>query len=325
MTLKDLLLRSTSHFILFGGKGGVGKTTSAAASAVWAADHGKKVLIISTDPAHSLGDSLGFKFIPGETMKVESVENLWGLELNPKLDDHSKELLKNPEVTNVFEGGGIPFMEDFAELTDMNPPGIDEAMAFGKVLEYVGDENLDFDLIIFDTAPTGHTLRLLSIPELLTGWVGKLIKMQLKLKNFMGLLKNMFKKDKEAKDNSLEVMEKLKASVEKAKDELSDPKRTSFVIVTIPESMAISETERLLSSLMMYEIPSSYMIVNQLIPENTQCRFCVSRRNMQQMHLKELHSLYDTDFNITELPLFDSEIRKIDALREVGKILMGEP
>ncbi len=324
MTLKELLLRPSSHFILFGGKGGVGKTTSAAASAVWAADHGKKVLIISTDPAHSLGDSLGFKFIPGETMKVESVENLWGLELNPKLDDSSKSLLKNPEVTNMFEGG-IPFMEDFAELTDMNPPGIDEAMAFGKVLEYVGDETLDFDLIIFDTAPTGHTLRLLSIPELLTSWVGKLIKLQLKLKNFMGVLKNMFKKEKTQKDNSLELMEKLKESVEKAKGELTDPGRTCFVVVTIPESMAISETERLLSSLMLYEIPSSYMIVNQLIPENIECRFCNSRRNMQQKHLKELHDLYDTDFNITELPLFETEIRKIDALREVGKILMGEP
>ncbi len=324
MPLKDLILRPTTHFILFGGKGGVGKTTSAAAAAVWAADHGKKVLIISTDPAHSLGDSLGFKFIPGETMKVESVENLWGLEINPKLDASSKSLLKNPEVTNMFEGG-IPFMEDFAELTDMNPPGIDEAMAFGKVLEYVGDENLDFDLIIFDTAPTGHTLRLLSIPDLLTSWVGKLIKMQVKLKNFMGLLKGLLKKDKAPHDNSLELMEKLKGSVEKAKGELSDPARTCFVIVTIPESMAISETERLLSSLLMYEIPSSYMIVNQLIPENPGCNLCASRRKMQQNHLRELHELYDVDFNITELPLFETEIRKIDALREVGKILMGEP
>jgi len=323
MTLKELLTRPTSHFILFGGKGGVGKTTSAAAAGIWAADHGKKVLIISTDPAHSLGDSLGFKFIPGETMKVESVENLWGLEINPKMDESSKALLQNPEVSNVFENG-IPFMEDFAELTDMNPPGIDEAMAFGKVLEYVGDEKLDFDLIIFDTAPTGHTLRLLSIPELLTSWVGKLIKVQVKLKNFMGVLKNLFKKEKHGKDNSLEIMEKLKGSVEKAKEELSDPKRTCFVIVTIPEAMAISETERLLSSLMLYEIPSSYMIINQLIPENIDCKFCASRRTMQQTHLKELHALYDTDFNLTELPLFETEIRKIDALREVGKILMGD-
>ncbi|HMF30263.1 MAG TPA: TRC40/GET3/ArsA family transport-energizing ATPase [Candidatus Lokiarchaeia archaeon] len=323
MTIKDLILRPSSHFILFGGKGGVGKTTSAAAAAVWAADHGKKVLIISTDPAHSLGDSLGFKFIPGETMKVDLVENLWGLELNPKMDEKSQAMLQDPEFTTSFEGG-LPFLEDFADLGGMNPPGIDEAMAFGKVLEYVGDENLDFDLIIFDTAPTGHTLRLLSIPEILTSWMGKLIKLQLKLKNFMGAMRGLFKKNKPAKDNSLELMEKLKESVEKAKDELNDPTRTEFIIILIPESMAIYETERLLSSLIMYEIPSSHIIVNQLIPENGECRFCSSRRNMQQKHLAEIHSLYDEDFNITEMPLFDNEINQIDALREVAKILMGE-
>jgi arsenite-transporting ATPase len=323
MTLKDLITRPSSHFILFGGKGGVGKTTSAAAAAVWAADHGKKVLIISTDPAHSLGDSLGFQFIPGETMKVDLVENLWGLELNPKLDDKSQEMLQDPEFTSSFEGG-IPFMEEFAELGGMNPPGIDEAMAFGKVLEYVGDENLDFDLIIFDTAPTGHTLRLLSIPEILTSWMGKLIKLQLKLKNFMGLMKGLFKKNKPMKDNSIEIMEKLKVAVEKAKDELNDPTKTEFVVVLIPESLAIYETERLLSALMMYEIPSTHMIINQLVPENPECHFCASRYNMQQKHLAELHNLYDEDFKITEMPLFDNEINQIDALREVGKILMGE-
>src|SRR5271157_6154627 len=105
MTLKDLMMRPSSHFILFGGKRGVGKTTSAAAAAVWAADHGKKVLVISTDPAHSLGDSLGFKFIPGETMKVDLVDNLWGLEINSKLDEKSQAMLQDPQVTTTFEGG----------------------------------------------------------------------------------------------------------------------------------------------------------------------------------------------------------------------------
>ncbi|MFW9949422.1 MAG: ArsA family ATPase, partial [Candidatus Thorarchaeota archaeon] len=165
MILKEMLL--SLNMIMFGGKGGVGKTTCAASAAIWAAEQGRNTLIISTDPAHSLGDSLGFDLTSGEPTKIPYVKNLTALEIDPKknLEQYSK--LMNLSSLSGMElpgfGNSFPLMEELQDLTTMNPPGIDEAFALLKVLEFLETEH-DYDLVVFDTAPTGHTLRFLSLP-----------------------------------------------------------------------------------------------------------------------------------------------------------------
>jgi arsenite-transporting ATPase len=223
-----------------------------------------------------------------------------------------------------LEGMNVPLLGDLGELAGMNPPGADEAMAFGTVLEFLEDS--EYDLVIFDTAPTGHTLRLLSLPDLLSSWMGKLITLQLKLGKLMGAFKNMFKKKGKGNEaDPMAGMEKLKASIEAAKGELSDPAKTEFVVVMIPEDMAIYETERLLSALISYEIPSRHIIVNQIFPENLDCNFCKSRREFQMKHLAEIEDLYKGDFDVVKVPLFEKEIRKFDQLRRMAKyIVEGE-
>lgn len=317
--LKSLL--SQNKFILFGGKGGVGKTSISSASAIWAAEHGRKTLIISTDPAHSLGDSLDQKLPKGETVQVENVSNLYALEINPKinLDEYQSAMNVNPLESMPF-GNSLPFMEDIGSFASMNPPGIDEAMAFGKVLEFIETES-DYDLVIFDTAPTGHTLRLLALPDLLSGWIGKLISLRMKLGKIFGMFKKMFSKTEVEGEDPFEMFKKLKNSIVNARDELKDPSKTSFVIVMISEAMALYETERLLSGLYQYEIPFSNIIVNQIFPESIDCKFCQSRRNMQLKNLKEIRYLYEDDFNLIEIPLFDTEIRGYEQLKKLGKYL----
>lgn len=317
MTLKDLFLQEKLHFILFGGKGGVGKTTCAATAAIWAAENlNKKILIISTDPAHSLGDSLGQTLKSGEVTKILGFSNLYGLEINP-----SHEQSQISSSLSMLPQEEFPFGEEFKELLGINLPGIDEAMAFGKVLEYL--DNSNYDLIIFDTAPTGHTLRLLSIPEMLSGWMGKIIMLRLRFGKIFGAFRNMFKKgkDEENGEDTIEMIKKLKNSVEKANVILTDPSRTSFVICTISEVMSIYETERLLSTLIQYRIPVNNIVINQLSPENLDCNFCSMRRNMQQKHLEEIRDLYADEFNLTEMPLFDEEIRKPEGLKKFSQYL----
>jgi arsenite-transporting ATPase len=205
MHLKDILLNL--NMVMFGGKGGVGKTTCASSSAIWAAEHGRNTLIISTDPAHSLGDSLGINLPPGEPTPVPGINNLTALEINPKANIAEFQGLTN---INPMEGmgmpgmmEGMPLMEDLQELTSMNPPGIDEALALLKVLEFIETEH-DYDLIIFDTAPTGHTLRFLSLPETLSGWIGKLLKMRIRFGNLFGAIKRIFSSEEKQKD--LEIL-----------------------------------------------------------------------------------------------------------------------
>lgn len=202
----------------------------------------------------------------------------------------------------------------------MNPPGIDEAMAFGKVLEFIETES-DFDLVVFDTAPTGHTLRLLSLPDLLSGWIGKLISLRLKLGKVFGMFKKMFSKTEVKEEDPFEMFKKLKNSIVNAKDELKDPSKTSFIVVMISEAMALYETERLLRGLYQYEIPVSNIIINQLFPESVDCKFCQSRRNMQMKNLKEIRYIYEEDFNLIEIPLFDNEIKGYEQLKKLSKYL----
>jgi len=326
MELKDQLL--TLKIIMFGGKGGVGKTSCAASSAIWAAEHGRNTLIISTDPAHSLGDSLGVELPPGMPTLIEEVENLTALEINPKANMAEFRGLTdiNPleEMGMGDMMGEMPLIGDLEDLTSMSPPGIDEALAFGKILEFIETEH-DYDLVIFDTAPTGHTLRFLSLPETLSGWIGKLIKMRMKLGNMFGALKRLFTREEKKTDNSLDVLEKLNQSILNAKDDLTNPIKNSFVIVMIPEEMAILETGRLLNELVKYEIPVSNIVVNQLYQDtNELCDFCKTRRDMQQKNLNKIREIFKNKLNkiLIEVPLFREEIREYEKLKEMGKFLI---
>ena len=173
MTLYELLEKKSMRFLLFGGKGGVGKTSSAAASALWTAEHGRETLVISTDPAHSLSDSFDQNLSGGEVIPIKGIRNLYGMEINP--EKAYAEYRERTQQADTSDMGPMGNMMGLDELTDMNAPGADEALAFSKVLEFI--QECEYDLVIFDTAPTGHTLRLLGLPEMLDSFFGKIIKM----------------------------------------------------------------------------------------------------------------------------------------------------
>ncbi len=316
MTLNDLIIDKPRKFLLFGGKGGVGKTSNAAAAAIWAAEHGRETLIISTDPAHSLSDSLNQDVSGGEIKIVQGVDNLFAMEVNPRKEFQKYQNTVSGESFNSISSP-FPIPDLLTDLSGLTPPGADEALAFSKVLEFI--ESSEYDLIIFDTAPTGHTLRLLSLPELLNSFFGKLLTFRLRLSTIWDRFKSIFGRG-EVRDDSLEKLETLKKNIENASSELSDPTKTSFVIVMIPEAMAIYETERLLSTLYEYEIPVDHIIINMVYPDIPDCVFCRSRKVMQDKYLKEIHSLY-SDFNITKVPLFNDEIRGVTKLKELAGVL----
>jgi arsenite-transporting ATPase len=323
MNLKEMLL--SLNMLMFGGKGGVGKTTCAASAAIWAADQGRNTLIISTDPAHSLGDSLGITLKPGEPTKIPSVQNLTALEIDPKQNLEQYSHLLNVSSLNDMQipgmGDNFPIMEDLQDLTAMNPPGIDEAFALLKVLEFLETEH-DYDLVIFDTAPTGHTLRFLSLPETLSSWIGKLLKIRMKLGGVFSFFKRLFTSEEKEEDTSLEVLERLNKSIINAREDLTNPLFNSFIIVMISEEMAITETGRLINELVKFDIPVSNIIVNQLyLEEKELCDFCKARRSMQQRNLKKILEIFKNKLgkNVIEIPLFREEVREVVKLKEFSK------
>lgn len=318
MTIAELLDKESLRFLLFGGKGGVGKTSNAAATAIWTAEHGRETLVISTDPAHSLGDSFALNLSGGEVKPVRGVKNLYGMEIDPHKAFAAYKEMTQQQQQQAPEFAGMDSMLGLGDAGDITAPGADEALAFSKVLEFIHE--CKYDLVIFDTAPTGHTLRLLGLPEMLDSFFGKLIKLRLRFGNVFGRLKSVLGRGDTEPDRSLEQLEKLKETIGGARTELSDPHRTSFVIVMIPEAMVVAETERLLQALYEYEIPSSHIIINQIYPERPDCTFCRARREMQQKYLEQIRDIYD-DFTLTEVPLFPTEIRGLPSLRRLGTLL----
>ncbi|MFW9810463.1 MAG: ArsA family ATPase [Candidatus Thorarchaeota archaeon] len=317
MTLRDIIYKDTVKFILSGGKGGVGKTSTAGAMAVLSARHGFRTLVLSTDPAHSLSDSFDQDLSGGEVIPIQGFDNLWGMEVNTAkgMEQFQQAMGEGTIGPEAQMAAGL-----MGDMTGMAPPGSDEAMAFGKILEFIEDSS--YDRVIFDTAPTGHTLKLLELPDLLDSWLGKILTMRQRLSSMMSGLRSMFGGG-DQEDSSWQMIQQTKDKIYAARVELSDPDTTQFVVVMIPEAMAVFETQRLLASLDSWHIPATHLIVNQLVPPNPSCKFCSKRHEMQEANMVDIRELY-SDLDLTEVPQFEGEIRGIEGLTKLGKILIGE-
>lgn len=305
-----------TQFYLFAGKGGVGKTSIAAANALHFANSGKKTLIISTDPAHSLSDSFETK-IGGDIRKLR--KNLFAVEIDPNkaMSEYKEKMTPQIEKMDFLKGLGLEDTFDFAGST----PGIDEMAAFDKFLQYM--QSKDYDVIVFDTAPTGHTLRFLSLPDVLDSWLGKMISIRMKLSGFINTFKKLmpFGEPKEdEKKLGTEQLDAIKERIEKAREILSDKEKTHFNLVMIPEAMSIYESERSVEILKEYNIPVETIIVNQLIPENRKCPFCTEKRKLQQERVKEILKKFK-GYKLQKIPLHKEEVKGFDMLDKVGKEL----
>lgn len=305
-------------FLFFGGKGGVGKTTMASATAICAADRGFRTLLVSTDPAHSVSDSLDQR-IGGEThTEVQDVMNLWAIELDTEdaIRTYSDVISQqDPSGTfSEFIGGD--------DLTSLSPPGADETVAFIQLLEFI--QNPEYDIVVFDTAPTGHTLKLLQLPEMTQNWLFRLIKMRRRLGGMMAGFKTLFGGNSgTSEQEAFDKLEELRDQVEIARVHLANAKETEFVAVTIPTIMAIWETERLIRALFEVAFPISQIFINQIQPRNPDCSYCSTRYASQNENLQKIQDLY-SEFDLLEIPMFEYEIRGIKRLRKLSQMLFQE-
>lgn len=315
-----------ARLFLFGGKGGVGKTTCAAATAIWLADSGMRTLLVSSDPAHSTSDSLGVE-LGSEPTEVVEVDNLWGMELDP--EGQMSDLL--PKLSGALSGGLGAKMDMFmapqakqeiademskVEAADMLLPGLDEALAFDRLLKHLQDPR--FDVIIFDTAPTGHTLRFLSLPELLEGWSGRIARIS---RASGGIKSLIFGRKQEAAIQ--DELDRFNSRVKETRQILTDESKTGFVLVTIPEKMAVAESLRAIKSLAEFSINVEGVVINRVTPEFDH-PFIAKRREVEQLHIGQLIKSFE-GLAVGQIPLSDSDIYGFDLLREIAETLHGAP
>lgn len=317
MAFTDLVKfnKKSTTFIFIGGKGGVGKTTVSAATALWCARMNKKTLIISTDPAHSLGDSFD-RLIKHVATPI--TQNLEAIEIDP---DKAMEEYKDKMSQQQKYNDALSMFSDQLDVMSSSP-GIDEVAAFEKFMEYMTSD--EYDVVIFDTAPTGHTLRLLSFPEMMDSWMGKLIKTKTQLGQMASKFKNIipFMGSDEENQEEMAELNKTKEQILKARAVLRDPSRTSFKTVLIPEEMSIIESGRAMEALHKYDINTDGIIVNKIQPDNNHCEFCKARREIQEKRLKTIEEEFEGQI-IARIPLQAHEVRGIDQLYEICDLLYG--
>jgi len=241
---------------------------------------------------------------------VEGFTNLFAMEIDPSKEADEREILGEEQFS---------FLKDLM----MSIPGIDEAMAFGEVMKLV--QSLDFETIIFDTAPTGHTLRLLQFPTVMEKGIGHLLQLKNKFGGMFGQMANMMAPGMNASPEEMtDKMEQMKKVIEEVDRQFKNPDLTTFVCVCIPEFLSVYETERLVQELTKFKIDVDNVVVNQvLFPElSSSCDFCWARVKMQRKYLDQIMALYGGDFHVLKLPLLKHEIRGKAQLEEFSNFLL---
>jgi len=309
------LLKKNLQFILFGGKGGVGKTTMAAASAIQFAKSfpKKKILVFTTDPAPSLADSFA-QNLANEPVKIEGFQNLWAMEINAQKELEKFKKKYGEDILDILQQGTYLSDEETEEIFSLDIPGLDEVMGLKKITDFM--DSSDYDLYVLDTAPTGHTLRLLTLPELLNDWIKFLANLRWKYHYMIDRLSRGKAKKTEQAD---EFLLEMKKTVKKVQNLLRDSNKTSFVVVTIPEAMGVEETKDLIQELKKSKTPVQHIIINNIVPED-KSPFLQARRKVQSRYIKETEESFP-DFTITEVYLESDEIRGKDKLTLLGEKL----
>jgi arsenite-transporting ATPase len=311
---EDMRALSQQRLLLFGGKGGVGKTTMAAATALYMVSQEEKsvhkTLLFSTDPAHSISDSLA-QHIGNQITPVDGIPQLNALEMNS--NDLYQELTRiyRAEINEVFDSFlSGPYVIEYdrqvmEELISLTPPGLDELMALMKIMDFI--EEGQFDRYVLDLAPTGHTLRFLETPGMVRRWFITFFRLIVKYQGIARLTKVS------------ELLVQKSKQLRQVQKILNDPEQCQFVTVMIPEAMAVSETKRLLGRLAGLSVTCRQVIANMVMPMGT-CPFCSTVQNDQLPYLLEMKALFP---GLVQVPLFPQEIRGIAGLSQVTSYLYG--
>jgi arsenite/tail-anchored protein-transporting ATPase len=307
------------RYLFFGGKGGVGKTGMAGVTAVALAKKGKRTLLASTNPVHSLSGLLE-QDVFGKHVPVEGVDNLWAFEIDTReaIERSKKEIKEKVQWFLKFAEISSKQAEEFVEAATMNP-AFEESAMFENMVDLMFKD--EYEAYVFDTAPTANARRLLGMSKVYGLWVNKMMKSREEAQSLRELLS--FTKKKE-EDPLMQYLVEFRERIGHAKELLTDPEKTAFFFVTLPEALPIAVIRRFINWFTDFGIPVGGVIVNQVIevddPERVP-EFVRNRMEMQREYMQVIREEFGDQVRAV-VPLYDDEVRGVPALERAAGVLL---
>jgi len=323
------------RIVFVGGKGGVGKTTTAAALAIGFADAGERCLLVSTDPAHSLGDIFGTRIGNRERSLLP---NLFALEIDPE-EQVDRYLASVKRTMREFVRPEMYAEVDRQMSLNRLSPGAVEAAMMERMAEVMIDGEGSYDRIVFDTAPTGHTLRLLELPEIMAAWTDGLLRHRDQSDTLTRAMRRLRGGGRRGEDLSFldpveddredersrrirEVLLERRRKFHRVKHFLLDAGTSAFVLVLIPERLPILETRKALDALERFEVPVTGMVVNRVLPKTPLGDFLEQRRGQEARYFEDIDRLFRGVPRV-EVELQPQDVHGVEALRGIGRVLLA--
>ncbi|MBI2371413.1 MAG: ArsA family ATPase [Deltaproteobacteria bacterium] len=312
--------RPELKYLFFGGKGGVGKTVMAGATALWLAGQGRRTLLASTNPVHSLSSLLG-QDVFGKATPVRGAENYWAYEIDTRdtIERSKKEIRDKIQWFLKFADISTK-ADDFVESATMNPAFEESAMFENMVDLMVKNE---YDAYVFDTAPTANARRLLGMSKVYSLWVDKMLRSRQEARSLREMLS--FTKKKE-EDPLLDYLLQFRERMGHARGLLTDSQRTAFFFVTLPEALPIAVITRFIGWFRDFGIPVGGVVVNMLLDRkaigDNAPEFVRNRMQMQDEYMQEIWEKFDGAVRGI-VPLFETEVRGVEMLRRVTAVLFA--
>src|SRR5947207_7819916 len=259
----QLIEHPERRYVMFGGKGGLGKTTFSAATAYWLAQQGKKVLVFSVDPQASLSDIFQQDIFGKGPVRI--MDNLWAQEIDA--DRHIKEYQQEirQKILDMYGLDEVPQeIEDYIQATSAEP-AMEESAIFDSVVDIVNQG--DYDYYIYDLVPLGHALYYLSMAKVYDEWIGKITRLREEMREYEQVAARMKRQKEVDEDEILGELQYIRNRINSASKILTDRTKTAFFFVVIPEQMILIDTKKAAELFARFEVPVGGYIVNRVIPE----------------------------------------------------------
>jgi arsenite-transporting ATPase len=324
MGLRDIFLQHPERrYIMFGGKGGLGKTTFSAATAYWLAQSGKKVLVFSVDPQASLTDIFQKDIFGKGPVKI--IDNLWAQEIDA--DKHIKEYQDEirKKILDMYGMEKVPEeIENYLQAASAEP-AMEESAIFDAVVDIVVKG--DYDYYIYDLVPLGHALYYLSMAKVYDEWINKVTKLREEMREYEEMVSRLKREKETEQDQILAELQYIKERINASSSILTDKAKTAFFFVVVPEQMIIQDTQKAAKLFADFDVPLSGYVVNRVIPrgllgENIP-EYLRNRIAMQDRHMKEIEEAFGKSV-LGKVPEMERDVTGLAMIEKLARVMFED-